>query len=1000
MTAIPVMLMHVTMRKMTTPHDTAKPASVPTTRTGVRAKWWLSLALFLLTLTLSLIPTGQTSAFHLPGCPGGPPVLPAPNANYNCDNDPANGYVKNGTYYIGEKFRWSNGSIIGSGGRFASNGFPTKELTFKHNGLLTGEPGFIAINDGNGRWRAEQVRSTGRAPGSIAQCKYTITIFDLAKADGKTGEISTAAGGQAGCIDGDRQPVSIEGTIEITGTPPRLAEIISQNTSGGKGDPLCKQLNSGGLGWALCSIGQFLVDGAKALDNEIIQFLHLEPGPIFGSHLPEDQVSSRAFRTAWGIFRNLAYALLIIIGIIMVISQIMGLDMFDAYTIRKMLPKLVMAVIFISLIWPLLKLLFEMSNQGSLAIMDLIQNPFKDIGRATGLGDVTMTTLLSGAGVGAIGGAAAFFAIGGWGVFLAMVASMMLAALSAFFLLAARDVVAYALVIMSPIAIIAGAFEPFKKLFTLWRTLLITILLSIPAVAAVLAASKAAAKIAIVSNDEWGVVLAAVFIVAGYALFWKIFQQLDKVAGQIGSIANNVTGKAQKALAGYRGEARKQRLNEAVEGRRNFGGALGWFGNRGAGMVRRGRLASVAGAGAFGIGRTGRAKYDEAVRTMQAQASAKMMEQDKDRSGGDDDAMRLLGRRGMTEDRFLREYSELQRRNGASESVAMDRARSALGLAESSLGAKAGSNSMRVAAQKSLLKSNTSYRKTWEQDPTTGEWKERDMKFDEMSRQMYGDVAELMQDGLITAADGASMIKANGARADRAGVGFGTVISQLDRVARDGVGSLDAKTDKGITHLEAMADEALIGTPPGQMVGQRHEAVRMLAPQMLRRARAAAERDSTDPETRQRIIDPETGKPVYRLERELVEQIAMGARVVDMAGQLPELNASLQATKFVGQEITEGQTMGQWIDFMRTPSEDNPVYKGIFEQHRRAVESNNPGAPADQIDTQARAETRRVVEDAQRIFQEYRREYGSGWQAAAGQPPPEAGKPPGQIPGT
>ncbi|HEU5087005.1 MAG TPA: hypothetical protein VFT99_06150, partial [Roseiflexaceae bacterium] len=106
-------------------------------------------------------------------------------------------------------------------------------------------------------------------------------------------------------------------------------------------------------------------------------------------------------------------------------------------------------------------------------------------------------TLLLGAGA-----AGAITAVGllGFGGVLALLASLLLGAFSAWVLLVARDVIATALIIGSPLAIICSAYEPFEKLYTFWRGAVVTILISVPILAAILAISHAAALISLVGN--------------------------------------------------------------------------------------------------------------------------------------------------------------------------------------------------------------------------------------------------------------------------------------------------------------------------------------------------------------------------------------------------------------------------------------------------------------------------------------------------------------------
>jgi hypothetical protein len=673
-----------------------------------------------------------------------------------------------------------------------------------------------------------------------------------------------------------------------------------------------------GISWLVCDAISIAADAAEKIDSMVLSFLKIDTNQIFNPEGKADFTeSSEAFYSAWKVMRNIAYALLVIIGLLMVISQIAGLDIFDAYTIRKMLPKIIMAVIFIGASWWLLEKAFMASNDATDAIRELIKSPFSGVkaGGAIDGGDITISAILTLIlAPAAVAGGVAYLAILGLGGILSLVGTILLAVFSAFILLAARNVVAYMLIIGAPLAIACATFDPFDGLFKGWRALIIAILLSVPAVGAVIELSHVGALIAFKANST---ITAIAILVSGYFLIAIVFKKLDGVAGQLGNVVSAATGKLQKGLADYRQNTAKTRYGEAMEEKHNIRGA-GWA----VGLGRRAKLAGEAGAGAFGIGKSGRAKYNEAVRTMRARSVAGILDHDKDRAGGDDDAMKLLAKKGMTESKFIKDYATIQQENARrkgqslSNEDAAQRARNAIGLTQSSFGARVGTDAMRVAAQRALLKSNTSYR--------LGD-DGKDMTFEQMNKAMYGDVSQLVRDGLVTAADAASMIKSNGARADRAGVGFGRVIGTIDQVALQGTSFLDTvDSDTGKTQIAMMADDAIQGTGPGQLVGQRHEAIRMLGPEMLRRAQEA--------------YDKNGGTGV-----EFIQQAAAAAGRRDLAGQLPELNAGLMASNVESQKI-DGKTMQQWEEYFRTQAP--PEQQAIFQRYRREYSSawQQPGS--------------------------------------------------------
>jgi hypothetical protein len=201
-------------------------------------------------------------------------------------------------------------------------------------------------------------------------------------------------------------------------------------------------------------------------------------------------------------------------------------------------------------------------------------------------------------------------------------------------------------------------------------------------------------------------------------------------------------------------------------------------------------------------------------------------------------------------------------------------------------------------------------------------------------------MGELVSDGLVTVGEGAGIIKSNGARADRAGVGYGTAISTLDQVTRArargggrGVEALDVVDESGKTQATRMADEVLNGTGPGQLIGQRHEAVRFLAPAMERRVQEAWDNDGGT------------------VGAQFIQQVAAMAGRRDLAGQLPELNAGLLADGAESQKVGN-RTIQQWEEFFRTPETAGGAtqeQKAIFQRYRREYSSDwqarGPGDP-------------------------------------------------------
>jgi hypothetical protein len=137
-----------------------------------------------------------------------------------------------------------------------------------------------------------------------------------------------------------------------------------------------------------------------------------------------------------------------------------------------------------------------------------------------------------------------------------------------------------------------------------------------------------------------------------------------------------------------------------------------------------------------------------------------------------------------------------------------------------------------------------------------------------------------------------------------------------------------------------------------------------------------------------------------KITREFIQQVASAASLQDMAGQVPQLNASLGANNFLGQIIGNpeqgGRTMQQWLEFFRSPNPDrnDPLYRQIYDsqlQDLRAQTGKPPIGPATpEEDAAARRAVNELVQTAQQVLQQYRREYTAAWQQPGREGEPKA----------
>jgi hypothetical protein len=230
------------------------------------------------------------------------------------------------------------------------------------------------------------------------------------------------------------------------------------------------------LSWVICPIVGILHEGTKVMDAAINHLMSVDATSIFDRTTD----SGKAYYAAWNSFRIFGIALIVIAGLIMVISQAMGFDLFDAYTIKKVLPRLVLAVIGISLSWWLMWFLTNLTNDVGTGIRSVIYYPFRDLGDGAGiqsLGTQSLELL-------ALGGGAIFLGIGG---LLSLLATAALAALVAFLVLVIRQIVIVFLILLAPLAIACYVLPNTEKVYKLWWDSLSKALMMFPIITAFIA---------------------------------------------------------------------------------------------------------------------------------------------------------------------------------------------------------------------------------------------------------------------------------------------------------------------------------------------------------------------------------------------------------------------------------------------------------------------------------------------------------------------------------
>ncbi|MCA9346881.1 hypothetical protein KC960_05325 [Candidatus Saccharibacteria bacterium] len=273
----------------------------------------------------------------------------------------------------------------------------------------------------------------------------------------------------------------------------------------------------GAFGWIICAVGSLGSEVIEILDNAIYGLLYI----------PMNTWQDSGVQSIWSTMRTIASVLIVLVALVGIASQVFNFDFISAYTVRKILPKLFIAVILIQLSWFLGTMAINISNTVGFSVQALITAPFEQIANSTtgagvGAGDgwigfADVLTIygdsanhpeIAGGGVAAllvggvvVAGAAAYAA--GPATVLTIVLALTTAAiglLMAFVVIALRYVLILSLLIVAPLALVAWILPNTKKWFDQWWSMFFTLLVMFPVVIAVLSFGKIAAIIIALST--------------------------------------------------------------------------------------------------------------------------------------------------------------------------------------------------------------------------------------------------------------------------------------------------------------------------------------------------------------------------------------------------------------------------------------------------------------------------------------------------------------------
>lgn len=309
----------------------------------------------------------------------------------------------------------------------------------------------------------------------------------------------------------------------------------------------------GPLSWIMCPIIKGLSEAIDSIYGNMIQPL-LKTQPLN----PSTSDPTHTYQI-WSNFRVFGDIFLIIALLVVVFGESLGGGLIDAYSAKKILPRLLIAAIAINLSIYIVALAVDVTNILGNGIADLILQPFSSIPKGL---DLQMGWMSSGLLLGGLVGGAIWAGSLGAALLEFLFAFLLLPAFLLFLAIMAvvilRRALIIILVILAPVAFALYCLPNTEKYFKKWWETLFKTLLIYPLIAVLFAVSKIVAFTLESGTQGQGVTPAFAQLMGTIALFVPLFliPFSFKIAGGIlGQVHEVMHGAGKRAHQGILGNA-------------------------------------------------------------------------------------------------------------------------------------------------------------------------------------------------------------------------------------------------------------------------------------------------------------------------------------------------------------------------------------------------------------------------------------------------------------
>lgn len=383
----------------------------------------------------------------------------------------------------------------------------------------------------------------------------------------------------------------VDGKYDKDGKPPENPKRTGEEDDGAETanqsqEANCSQALSP-FGWVLCPATNFadnLYSFFKTLVNNLLFF-------------ESDKYENNGLYDSWKVMVTLANTVLVLVAIVMIAAQIFNFEFISAYTVKKALPRIVIAAILIQLSWFMVTTGIQIVNAIGSGLYWLLVAPFAsklDFGNTDGILEMgpILAQNYSGTDKGnTVGNAVVFYyamvglgaaAVGAalsglWISIIIAAIGVVISLLVAIVTLVIREVLLIVLIAIAPLAIAFWILPGTNGLWNMWWKTFSRLLLMYPLIMLLFAGGTIAAILLASTGSGINILFAIIaffvpmfMIGATYKFAGGAFASIANMTGKIGSSAKSSADKGFNPLRERikaNKEVRKEaKRNEALRG--------------------------------------------------------------------------------------------------------------------------------------------------------------------------------------------------------------------------------------------------------------------------------------------------------------------------------------------------------------------------------------------------------------------------------------------------